>query len=47
MKCEYNKYCYAEAIIKITYLKNNKTLNVCLRHAKEIINDLENMEMKK
>jgi hypothetical protein len=44
MKCEYNRLCHAKAIVKITYLKTNKSLNVCLRHAKECINDIENIE---
>jgi hypothetical protein len=43
MKCEY-AHCYAKAVIKISYFKTGKTLNVCLRHAREVINDIEDIE---
>jgi hypothetical protein len=43
MKCEY-KLCNAEAVVKITRLKTNKSLTVCVRHALRVIEDIEKIE---
>ncbi|HDM05810.1 MAG TPA: hypothetical protein ENG34_00855 [Candidatus Aenigmarchaeota archaeon] len=39
-KCDY-KHCPQEAIVKVTYLKNGKTIFVCLRHLERLLDDLK------